>query len=459
MKLFDLIKISILFFLSTAFDSESTKYVGYKQFLALSDIHFTPYASCQIKSTSCALIEKLRAAPAEQWDSIFQKYDSAIPGTYSAETNTVLLNSTLNEIRKLPKTYQFVILTGDLLGHHYEKYFHQFIPTSSAQDYQQFVDKTNIYLKLKLKKTFPATPVYFAPGNNDTYDGDYHVSPSTGFYKKTAQIWKDMIPNPENKAAFEKSYSKAGYYAITLKHDNKEKNRVIFLNSILFSIFAVGSDISTEAQQELSWLKNQLQDAKNHQEHVWLVYHIPNGINAYATVQLKIHMHTDAPVPFWQSQYNEALLNLIQQYSDTITTLISAHQHMDAFQLIYPENLLNTSIPAISPQFGNNPAFKLYEYNPESMQLTNFKTYYLNEKTGLWSLEYDFNSVYKKIKSAYSLSNTYAIIRQEGWRADLYKKYFAADTNSQPITQGYWFPYYWCSIIQQTEEGYQHCIG
>ena len=93
------------------------------------------------------------------------------------------------------------------------------------------------------------------------------------------------------------------------------------------------------------------------------------------------------------------------------------------------------------------------------MQLTNFQTYYLNEKTGDWSLEYDFNSTYKKIDPKLPLSNIYTRITQKGWRTDLYKKYFAADTNSQPITQGYWLPYYWCSIARQTEEEYQRCMS
>ncbi|NNM58278.1 MAG: hypothetical protein HKM04_00465 [Legionellales bacterium] len=457
MKIKHFITLIMLFFVSTAFGSSSTG-----RFLALSDLHFNPYRTCVRQKVPCALIQALQAAPADQWAAILQKQDSAIPSQYGSDMNAALLISTLNEIKKLPQNYQFVILTGDLLGHHYHEYFQQFTNDTSVQDYQQFVNKTNTYLQLQLEKTFSGIPIYLIPGNNDGYEGDYNPGSASGFYKNMTQLWQRTIPNPENKASFESTYPQAGYYAITVKNKTQTTNRVIFLNSVLFSIFASGSNIQALAQQELAWLQKQLEDAKQNNQLVWLVYHIPNGISPYATAQLKLHMYIDAPIPFWQSQYNTAFLNLITQYPGTITALITAHEHMDAFRLINNASstpLLNASVPAISPVYGNNPAFKLYEYNPDTLQLTNFQTYYFNEQNGNWELEYDFNTAYKSDCKTCSILNIYSSITQTGWRTDLYQKYYDIEANNQLINQKAWLPYYWCAIGQQTEEGYLGCLG
>ncbi len=425
-------------------------------FLALSDIHFSPFETCQPNNQPCDLIQKLQAAPAEQWASILKKYDAKTPSQDGEDTNTALLNSTLNQIKALPKTYRFVMLTGDLLAHNYQQNFQQFTGDKSLQDYKQFVNKTYQYLQGQLQQTFPDTPVYIALGNNDSYDGNYYSDPKGDFYKNMTQLWQSMIPDVKNKASFEQTFPQAGYYAITLPTKTKQTNRVIFLNTVLFSAIAIGPNIKTAAQQELTWLQQQLQSAKQNKQHVWLVYHIPNGVDAYYTVNKK------ATTMLWQPQYNEAFLKLVNQYPDTIAALITSHIHMDAAQLIHLHNrvrLLNTFIPAVSPIYGNNPAFKVYDYYPHSMKLKNFQTYYLNEPTGAWTLEYDFNKVYQPYCHPCRILNGYSTIEQSGWRAEQYQKYYGVDTDSQYITQGYWLPYYWCALQHQTKKGYQACVA
>ncbi|MFN7095992.1 MAG: metallophosphoesterase [Gammaproteobacteria bacterium] len=423
-------------------------------FLAISDIHFTPFSTCQINQP-CRIIQQLQAAPAQQWMSILQQQDTLTPSTSGTDTNTALFNSLLAEVRLLPRSYHFVLLTGDFLAHNYQRDFQQFTGDNSQQDYQQFVNKTYQFLQLQFQQVFPEVPVYIALGNNDSYDGNYYSQPNGDFYKNLTQLWQRMIPNAANKASFEQTFPQAGYYAITVPTRFKATNRIIFLNTVLFSAVATGPDITAAAQQELNWLQQQLQSAQKNKQQVWLVYHIPNGVDAYYTVNKK------AITMSWQPQYNKVFFNLVNKYSQTIVGLISAHVHMDGAQIMHMKSMgriVNTFIPAISPVYGNYPAFKIYDYNPRSMRITNFQTYYLPVSTKDWALEYDFNKVYQPFCHPCRILNGYSTIKTSGWRTEQYKKYYGVSTESQYITQGYWMPVYWCAMQHQTEKGYQACV-
>ncbi|MBY0544048.1 MAG: metallophosphoesterase [Gammaproteobacteria bacterium] len=419
-------------------------------FLALSDIHFTPYDHCSWFH-SCPLIQKLEAAPVQQWVNIFRQYDTTVPSRYGLDTNSALFNSTLNEINALPKTYHFAIITGDFLAHAYRLKFIWFAKDLSQHDYQQFVNKTYEYLQLRLQEATSNVPVYITLGNNDSYQGDYYSDPGGSFYEIMSQRVAQMNQGLD-ETNFKQTFSKAAYYAI--KPNANSQNRILFLNTTLFSIYANGKHIAKGAQQEFIWLNAQLESAKQGKYKVWLIDHIPNGIDAYRST------HKEKAIPLWQSQYNSAFLKLITQYPNTITAIITAHVHMDGFQFLSlspQKQLLDTFIPSISPIYGNNPAFKVYEYNPDSMELSNFQTYYLNESTDKWTLEYDFNSTYQPNCDKCEISTAYSMITSSGWRTDKYKRYYAVSTNSQAITKNGWLPYYWCATQYQTKREYTDC--
>lgn len=456
-KIINLVKISTAFILSS-FLLLSIAGCGNKvmaSMLAVSDIHFSPFGSCVNGSYPCKLIQQLQSAPAAEWASILEQYDTASPSQAGHDSNVALLNSTLNAMKALPDNYRFVLLTGDLLAHNYQQKFQQTTGDKSLQDYQQFVNKTYQYLQLQLQQAFPHTSVFIALGNNDSYDGNYYSNPNGQFYKNLAQTWQNLILDPNDRMAFEQTFPKAGYYAITLPTKTKKTNKIIFLNTVLFSAVAIGPNIQTAAQQELDWLQQQLQAAKQAKQHVWLVYHIPNGVDAYYTISKQ------ATTMLWQPQYNEAFFKILNQYPGTIAGLITAHIHMDGAELIHLRNrgrLTDTFIPSVSPIYGNNPAFKVYNYNPLSLRLNNYQTYYLNLPNSSWALEYDFNKIYQPYCHPCRLLNGYSTINQTGWRAERYQKYYAVSTDSQYITQGYWLPYYWCALQHQTKKGYEQCV-
>ncbi|MFN7098607.1 MAG: metallophosphoesterase, partial [Gammaproteobacteria bacterium] len=348
----------------------------------------------------------------------------------------------------------FVMITGDFIAHNYQQDFQQYTGDMSQQDYQQFVSKTYEYLLLQLRETFPGTPVYFTLGNNDSYNGDYYSDPDGAFYQNMARLWQMVIPDAENKQAFESTFPHDGYFVI--KPEADENNKIVFLNSNLFSAKATGNQIATALQQQLSWLQQQLDTAHSQHQHVWLVYHIPNGADVYNCAE------KHSTVMLWQKQANAGLMKVLNQYPDVVTAIFSAHVHMDGYQLVHLRDhttVLNTFIPAVSPIYDNNPAFKTYQYDSHTFALGDAQTYYRNQGTGIWQQEYDFNKIYQPYCEQCSLLQGYQTIKKAGWRAEQYQEYYGVSTNSQPITQGDWGSYYWCGIQRQAESGYNYCLN
>lgn len=430
------------------------------RFIVISDIHFNPFAACKTNQPQCPIVNQLVRHPVTQWEKIFNQYGQKTVNQYLEDTNDALLKSTLNYMKSKPVKLKFVIVLGDFLAHHFIKKYQFYTGDSSLKNYQFFVSKTLAFISSELKKSFPNTPIYPVIGNNDSYNGDDFNNNNGMFYHALTNIWSAFFINSNNKKAFLKTFAHGGYYSVT--PISEPHHRLIVLNSVLFYAKAKGVNIDNAANKEMGWLATQLKNAATSGEKVLMVMHIPYGINVYGTV-----INEDkSPVLFWKKEYNERFLALLKQYSFTISGVLTGHIHMDGFQLFstdvnHNNIIIDTSTPAISPAFGNNPGFKIYSYDPESFTLKNFATYYLNvaNASPLWKIEYNFNRTYQPSCRDCKLINGVLAIHQTGKFAEDYEHFYGVDTNSQPITKGDWLPYYWCGIYYQTVEAYRQCIA
>jgi sphingomyelin phosphodiesterase acid-like 3 len=84
---------------------------------------------------------------------------------------------------------------------------------------------------------------------------------------------------------------------------------------------------------QLRWLAAQLKDAAAKKDKVWLLYHIPYGIDAYNSVIAPGGNKVEKVVSLWQPGYTEKFLILLDQYRDTILSMLAGHTHMDYFRL------------------------------------------------------------------------------------------------------------------------------
>ena len=78
--------------------------------------------------------------------------------------------------------------------------------------------------------------------------------------------------------------------------------------------------------------RNKLAAAKQARERVWLVYHIPPGVDGYATLQ-----HGSCPgeiIPMWKPGYAAPFNAVLRRYADTVAASFAGHTHMDDFRLL-----------------------------------------------------------------------------------------------------------------------------
>ena len=199
------------------------------------------------------------------------------------------------------------------------------------------------------------------------------------------------------------------------------------------------------------------QAVKKHQ-HVLLAFHIPAGIDVFTSLKAFTYIYE-----FWYPEYTHEFEALLNEYANTITGVLSAHIHMDSFQLLTvkkgnPLPVIFTS--SISPIFGNNPAFKVFSYESKTLQLKNYDTYFYPLDKLHWQHEYSFNHIYQPVCHGCNLSAGLTQLMKDKQKISEYKKYYAAGHNSQFITEKQTsIAYYWCNIFSITSSAYRTCLS
>ncbi|MGD0647384.1 MAG: hypothetical protein ABR971_05270 [Acidobacteriaceae bacterium] len=378
--------------------------------LLLSDIHLDPFHDP-------AKFDALRAAPATGWAAIL--YGPASPtqaadfahlqetcGAKGPDSPPELLQSSLHAARKLQPHPILVTVSGDLMAHLFDCRFHTLAPTASAAEYSAFASKTVAFIALQLRETFPQTPIYFALGNNDSGCKDYREDPGSDFLHADAVSFSAGAVSPTDRSAILHEFPQLGDYTVTLPAPIRD-TRLIVLQDIFESkryTACNGTSSSDAATQQIAWLRTQLAAARAAHQHVWVMAHIPPGIDAYST----FNTHRDvcagqAPVMFLAS---DALATTLSEFPDVIRLALFAHTHMDEMRVYKtPAGTIPVKlVPSISPVNGNNPAFTLAEIEPSTATLKDYTVYNANNQTGgantwdtkdtAWAEEYRFSTTY-----------------------------------------------------------------
>ena len=440
-------------------------------FISISDIHFNPFYDPSI-------MEQLTKTDSEGWDKVFGKSVVTGLGDYgNEETNYNLFLSTLKNMGNPGEKPDFIIFTGDILAHDFNARFRQFKPDSSKEELDRFILKTVKFVINGLSHVFPSAEIFFSLGNTDSYNGDYAIAPKGKFLRDTSNtIYEEFFKKSENKEKFLKTYTEGGYYSKSVP--GLQKARIISLNTVFFSVKYENTSPSNmyydPARKELEWLAKELKSAAGQNERVWLLLHIPVGINIYSTRHKFLDDSgklTDV-LPFWKPQYSRRFLVLTDVYSQIIKAMFAGHTHMDTFRVtksgnreVDPSCFIHVS-PAISPQFGNNPGYEVFTYDKGDFTLTDYEVHYLNlENSAIgvdspWVLEYSFAEAYQVTSiSSRSLNKLLVKFENNSDLRSLWMKYYNVSHTSAPgITHKDWKSY-WLGMGKLIENNYLSCFN
>jgi hypothetical protein len=402
-----------------------------RQLLVMSDVHFDPMATPR-------LVDRLAAATPGDWRGIL---DGAGPGfgSYGKDTAWPLLRSAVAAMRQTLPHPDLVVLPGDFLAHHYRDAFNAAAIDHSDAAYRGFVRKTIQFQALEFEHAFPATPILPVLGNNDDDCGDYQLQPKGPFLADTLPVLRGLLGNAGLEPGFERDWTSYGNASVKVNGF-----RILLADTIVFSRNyrdACGPPPAVDpGHATLAWLETELAAARRAHEPVWLVYHIPPGIDGYAT--WRQGSCPDHVIPMWKESYAEAFAALLKRYADTVAAQFAEHTHMDDFRLLGDAGgnfgfVLIT--PALSPIFGQNPAFRTVAYD-RAGGILDETTYDLTDlpQAGAsaapkWQSEYTFTQAWGLPRvDLPNLERLYTMIATQPQERERWRRLFAV---SSPV---YW---------------------
>jgi sphingomyelin phosphodiesterase acid-like 3 len=418
-------------------------------FVALSDLHFNPFFDPSLAS---ALI----GADPGRWQAIFESSNVTSAGTYGQDSSYPLLRSALAAAAGFAPDPDFVLITGDFFAHGFQATFAKASPGSGQAAYRSFVLKTVAFVTAMIHRPWPRARTIAALGNNDSDCGDYQLEPGGPFLAGLGRLWQPLLG--ADTGSFPQTFPAGGYFSVP--HPTVPHLQVVVLNTVAFSPkykdCGQGGD---RGSRQLLWLQSTLQAARQRGDKVWLVYHIPPGIDAFAT------LHEPGPcasavVTLWRPGELTRFRGILAGFPGLVTAAFAGHTHMDEFRL--PGDGFVHQTPAVSPVFGNNPGFAVFSYLPATGELDDVRTYYLDlaAKGGApaaWALEYDFRQSYgQPAVDAPALHALQTAIGSDPKVRDRYMTFHPVSSANRTTELAHWKSY-WCATQAFTAEDFTAC--
>jgi sphingomyelin phosphodiesterase acid-like 3 len=444
------------------------------QALIVSDIHFEPF-------WDPAKAAKLAASPVAEWKEILAGPEAAdrearfeqLQKTCSAQrvdTSETLFESSLRAMRADGVGAKFVLVGGDLMAHDFPCKYAALFPKAGPGEYRAFAEKTIAYVMGLLREALQGVPVYAALGNNDSDCGDYQLDPDSDFLAEIGKSLTADFPAGERPEAL-RTFAEGGYYNVRLPAPMAH-TRILVLNDLFMSrryATCGGAADTAQAAAQIVWLEQQLDAARRSHEKVWVIAHIPPGVNPYATATRVLDLCSGGkPQMFLKS---EALPDAMSNYGDVIELAIFAHTHMDEMRLLKPaaagapaEGVAVKMVPSISPIDGNNPSFTVAQIDAETAQLKDYQVFVASNQTGVdtqWTEEYDFAKTYRK--DAFTAASDEDLIA--GFKTDPTAQTSASQSYIRNYSAGgglralgvFWQPYT-CALRNDGADAFRSCV-
>jgi sphingomyelin phosphodiesterase acid-like 3 len=441
--------------------------------LLISDIHFDPFHDP-------AKVSQLAAAPVSAWEAILASPDSPTQAadhaalqtackTTSVNTPYSLLASTMRALRQDAVDVRFATMSGDFLTHQFNCRFANTMPSATHAQFEAFMEKAMEFEASELEKALPRIPVYFAMGNNDSNCDDYKLDTNTAYLQALDGIASRGVGSAWNAAAA-KSFATGGYYSVMMAPP-MQRTRLIVVNDLfLASTYKSCANTVDEApaKAQMQWLQEQLDAARRLHQRVWVMGHIPPGVNPFATAK-KSPLKICAPVGTPDAgpamfMVNESLGDTLVKNADVVKLAIFGHTHSDEMKLLGTgdQRVAVKVVPAITPVYGNNPTFLVAQVDPATATMTDYTAFAAPDAAGSsWAKEYTFSETYGH--TGFTPATLGAVM--DGFRADAsmatpqsqaYLRFYA----SKPLPS--LSPVFWeaavCSMTNEHAADFAGCI-
>ncbi|KAF0704763.1 Aste57867_7264 [Aphanomyces stellatus] len=291
---------------------------------------------------------------------------------YKADTSPRLFESALAYAQTVLASPDFFLYTGDAVAHmdHNESFLAQSVAVSVSTMQKYFHVVAN------------ATAIL---GNADcVLDYEFNVTdPTTTTTNPTIgtvdQVWRPLL-SPSHFAQFDAR----GY----LWYNVEPRLVLITLNTVPYSPKHFPNTTAMDDPfDQFQWLRATLAAVRANQSFAYIAGHIPPIIDSYTGSAQ------------WVPKYIVAYKAIVRDFPDIIKAQLFGHVHSIEYRL--PQDNLGAPLftsGAISPLFGNNPSFTIWEYDNTTFDLLDYTVFATNltkhSNTVAWKRLYRASLVY-----------------------------------------------------------------
>ncbi|NXG73519.1 ASM3B phosphodiesterase, partial [Baryphthengus martii] len=225
-----------------------------------------------------------------------------------------------------------------------------------------------------IKETFPDTKVYAAMGNHDFHPKNQFPGKEHRIYNRTAELWRPWLTDA-SAALF-----RAGAFYSEKLPIPRTRGQMVVLNTNLY--YDQNDETAGEEDPggQFQWLEEILTNASKADEMVYIAGHVPPGF-----------FEKKRGKSWFRSGFNERYLKIVQKHHGVIAAQFFGHHHTDSFRMFYndtgsPINVMflapgvtpwKTTLPGVN-NGANNPGIRVVSYDPDTLQVLDMVTYYLN---------------------------------------------------------------------------------
>ncbi|WP_210485401.1 metallophosphoesterase [Microvirga antarctica] len=435
-----------------------------RRFAVVSDIHFNPFATP-------TLAKALANSEPEKWRAILGSPGISVLSRRGEDTNAALLESAMAALSRAAADADFLLVPGDFLAHEFEELAAKAVGASPAsENIRALTLKTVSYVGTSLQAAVPGRPVVVALGNNDSDCGDYRIEPGGAFLAATLDIVRELAGAHLVAKDFEQTYRAAGYYS--MRHPTLPNTTIVVLNDVVWSADyrnACGENGLEAAGAMMNWLERHLVEQRARGGRVWLLHHIPVGIDSYDSSHDPGDSCPARVTGFLKEPFASQFSTLMRVFAGTIRASYSGHTHRDSYRLVMDAGkpvLIDKIAPAISPIFGNNPGFHMIDYDRDSGEATNLSTWQTadfdrlqNGAAPTWRQEYVFTRAFDKAAYAPSslgdVMETMATPKAAAERRDAALRLVGRSEKPQAHSAGVWADL--CAIVNLDVASFTSC--
>ena len=411
--------------------------------LLLTDIHLDPFADG-------ATADRLRRAPPFAWHAVLGKRRGTVVfprcGENEPVTDAALLASAIDEIGR--RRVAFTILSGDLLVHEFRCRFKAVFPDADDAAYREFAARTVEFVLAEVRRATHGKPVYLALGNHDSGCGNYRRDDHDPFLRRIAPAVARAAGGPRQRA-IAASFAANGRYEVQAPLAGHPLSLLV-VDTSLWSRRALtcNGDARAADEGQLVWLRDRMVGLKEAGQSVWLIGHIPPGIDPRESAS------AGAPVRYLR---DDGLALALAEARRPIELALFGHTHMDEWRLFgrVPVRIS----PALSPGSGNRPSFTLARLAGDG-SLRDYSVISFAAGSRSWAEDHSFSGSFGVRGFSFdtlSQLDQKMMSGNEGIMLKYKYNYSAGGTPASPNSER-WLPSLKCALSSLTNEAYALCM-